>query len=1036
MKKTNITTFLIIITAIMCGALHSQAQTKEAYAVKNDSTLTFYYDTHRTSRNGIKYDMPAASDDAPVWTGSGMCYNTDIKRAVFDVSFKEFRLTSTYDWFAYCSTLKEIIGIEYLNTEDVSDMSKMFSGCFSLISIDLSNFNTKKVTDMSEMFYCCEALTSLDVSSFNTENVTSMYGMFNSCNALKALNLSNFNTGKVTNMNAMFYCCYSLKELNLSNFNTENVTAMDGMFYRCNTLTTLNLSNFNTEKVTNTESMFYDCESLTSLNLSKFNINKARGMGHMFERCKELTTIFCDYTWICETSAEMFGSCTKLIGTVPFDDNYTDVSMANPDKGYFTKVYKQAYAVEEGTILTFYYDTKQSYRTGTTYSIPTSSDEKPAWAGTTNKKNTVITKAVFDESFKTLCLTGTYSWFAYCTALKEIVGMEYLNTENVSDMSEMFSDCSSLTSINLSEFNTGKTTNMNSMFKNCKNINTIYCNDTWICNKSEMMFSGCTKLVGAVPYNASNIDITMANPNNGYFTKTRQAYAVEDGSTLTFYYDTRRASRSGTIYEMPEKSNIKPAWTGTSENCNSRINKAVFDKSFKDFRLSSTFYWFAWCLTLTEIVGMENLNTEDVTNMRKMFLNCSKLNSLDLSNFNTKKVTDMSEMFNHCSRLNSLDLSNFNTENVNDMNKMFLYCSSLTSINLSSLNTANVSDMSYMFCGCGALKSLDLSTFRTEKVNNICGMFIDCQSLTSLDLSKFNTEKVTNMRYLFKNCKFLKSLDISNFNTEKVVDMSAIFCNCMSLTSLNISNFNTENVIDMSSMFSNCRSLKSLDISKLNTHKVIYMDAIFSDCSSLTSLDLSNFKTDNVIDMGGMFLNCKSITSLDLSKFNTQKVTEMRNMFSKCLSLISLNLSNLNTETLTNTFGMFSECKSLTSLDLSSFNTHKVTDMEGMFYECNALTTIYCNDTWKCELSSNMFNGCTKLVGAIPYDENKTDATMANPNTGYFTSNAPSGVETGTGENVTITEIYTTNGQRIPEPQRGLNILRMSNGTTRKLLKK
>ncbi|WP_315538424.1 BspA family leucine-rich repeat surface protein, partial [Prevotella koreensis] len=209
MKKTNITTFLIIITAIMCGALHSQAQTKEAYAVKNDSTLTFYYDTHRTSRNGIKYDMPAASDDAPVWTGSGMCYNTDIKRAVFDVSFKEFRLTSTYDWFAYCSTLKEIIGIEYLNTEDVSDMSKMFSGCFSLISIDLSNFNTKKVTDMSEMFYCCEALTSLDVSSFNTENVTSMYGMFNSCNALKALNLSNFNTGKVTNMNAMFYCCYS-----------------------------------------------------------------------------------------------------------------------------------------------------------------------------------------------------------------------------------------------------------------------------------------------------------------------------------------------------------------------------------------------------------------------------------------------------------------------------------------------------------------------------------------------------------------------------------------------------------------------------------------------------------------------------------------------------------------------------------------------------------------------------------------------------------------------------------------------------------
>ena len=60
--------------------------------------------------------------------------------------------------------------------------------------------------------------------------------------------------------------------------------------------------------------------------------------------------------------------------------------------------------------------------------------------------------------------------------------------------------------------------------------------------------------------------------------------------------------------------------------------------------------------------------------------------------------------------------------------------------------------------------------------------------------------------------------------------------------------------------------------------------------------------------------------------------------------------------------------------------------MYEMFSGCAALRTINSNTTWQCQVSKDMFVGCTKLKGAVSYDENKVDAKMANPETGYFTA--------------------------------------------------
>ena len=190
--------------------------------------------------------------------------------------------------FSECYSLKDI-NLSNFNAKNVTNMEHMFSGCCSLTSINLSNFNIQNVTYMQCMFSRCSSLKDINLSNFNTQNVTNMCYMFSECKSLTSINLSNFNTQNVTNMQGMFFGCSSLKDINLSNFNTQNVTDMKSMFCGCSSLTSINLSNFNTQNVTNMQSMFFGCSSLTSINLSNFNAKNVTDMSCMFDGCSSLT---------------------------------------------------------------------------------------------------------------------------------------------------------------------------------------------------------------------------------------------------------------------------------------------------------------------------------------------------------------------------------------------------------------------------------------------------------------------------------------------------------------------------------------------------------------------------------------------------------------------------------------------------------------------------------------------------------------------------------------------------------------------------
>ena len=193
-----------LFSFLLATPLSAQAQNREAYVAQSadKTTLTFYYDALRATRTGTTWGIEETKKEweatYPAWVGTVHEENKTTTRVVFDASFRDFRPTTTAKWFYYCYALKQIEGLEYLNTSEVKDMSSMFSHCPALTSLDLKNFNTRNVTNMYGMFEVCEALTSLNLQNFNTQNVTDMRGMFDHCSAMTSLNLQKCSKNKVT----------------------------------------------------------------------------------------------------------------------------------------------------------------------------------------------------------------------------------------------------------------------------------------------------------------------------------------------------------------------------------------------------------------------------------------------------------------------------------------------------------------------------------------------------------------------------------------------------------------------------------------------------------------------------------------------------------------------------------------------------------------------------------------------------------------------------------------------------------------------
>ena len=272
------------------------------------------------------------------------------------------------------------------------------------------------------------------------------------------------------------------------------------------------------------------------------------------------------------------------------------------------------------------------------------------------------------------------------SALSSLTTVDFggcFDTSNVTNMDNMFSDCGSLTSLDLSGFDTSNVTSMSAMFYGCQNLAIL---------------------------DVSGFDTS----------KVTNMFAMFDSC---FYLTTLDLSG----FDTSKVTNMENMFLGC--DCLASLDLSGFNTS----NVTNMEYMFSGCGSLTSL-DVSGFDTSNVTDMARMFSYCSKLVSLDLSGFDTSKVTDMIEMFDNCYNLTSLDLSGFDTSKVTDMRFMFDSCRCLQSLDVSNFNTSQVSSMNYMFQECRALAELDLHSFTFSHSPTVKSMFNGIGS--SLDLTE------------------------------------------------------------------------------------------------------------------------------------------------------------------------------------------------------------------------------------------------------------------------------------------------------------
>lgn len=344
----------------------------------------------------------------------------------------------------------------------------------------------------------------------------------------------------------------------------------------------------------------------------------------------------------------------------------------------------------------------------------------------------------------------------------------------------MFYSCTKLETLDLSSFATPNMTSMLSAFQNCKNLKTIYVTSAFTTDKGtegRTAFAGCVNLPN---YNPNKTGVEMAHTGEGgYLTAATASWVRWDAPTGTLSFHRGATKPAGdNILGLGYGKN--PEWdTHAAE-----IQKVVFKAGFRDETHTTCSNWFNGCTNLTSIEGIENLNTSNVENMSGMFALCSNLETLDLSHFNTERVTTMAQMFYGCTKLHDLNISSFNTEKVTSMNQMFSNCSSLDSLDLSHFNAKGVlyHGLYAMFSGCSSLKFLDVSNFPADKPKmQLDAMFKGCCSLQMLDLSSFDTGMAKSATDMFDGCSALQTIYVSDLFKIYGVTSSNMFRNCLSL---------------------------------------------------------------------------------------------------------------------------------------------------------------------------------------------------------------------------------------------------------------
>ena len=260
-------------------------------------------------------------------------------------------------------------------------------------------------------------------------------------------------------------------------------------------------------------------------------------------------------------------------------------------------------------------------------------------------------------------------------------------------------------------------------------------------------------------------------------------------------------------------------------SCNSMFYGCFYIKSidlslFDSSEVNDMSLMFGKCFNLEEL-KLDNLDTEKVTSMKQMFQKCKSLKKINFPpSFTTKNVKDISLMFADCWSIEDISVP-FDTQNVENMKGLFLRCYNLLNLDLSSFKTDKVKKMTLMFDGCTRLEEIKFNPekFKTTSVECMGHMFNNCQSLKLSKLNGFITENVRFMNSMFANCEQLINIDLSNLSNKSCGNITHMFDGCINLKKINLSNFDDSNNNIIKNMFDNCPILEEVKVKNDNILK-------------------------------------------------------------------------------------------------------------------------------------------------------------------------------------------------------------------------
>ena len=388
----------------------------------------------------------------------------------------------------------------------------------------------------------------------------------------------------------------------------------------------------------------------------------------------------------------------------------------------------------------------------------------------------LTTTTGLDNNINTSNLTNIRDAFSGCSKLTSLEMLRNWNVSNVSDMSRLFYSCTGLTSLEpLKGWDISNVTNLSYAFRGCSGVSSLEPLKDWnTSNVSNMSntFCQCQGITSLEPL--KDWDVSNVTQIDCIFENLRNIPSLEP---LKDWDISNVTNMAGAFRSCTGLTSLEPLTNWNTQNVQNMsnvffgCNNLTSLESLKDWNTSSATDFagiFQGCSRLTSLDGIKDWNTANVKKMNYAFSTCRMLTSLEpLKDWNTSSVIEMKHTFESCINLTSLDgIKDWNTANVTSIEYAFSSCTGLTSLDgIKDWDTSNVTNMFATFRLCNNLTLVHLSGWDSGNTTNMASLFESCAKLRGIIFGEhFNMNKVSNANNMFRNCNMLRYIDFYNIS--------------------------------------------------------------------------------------------------------------------------------------------------------------------------------------------------------------------------------------------------------------------------------